>query len=190
MVWFQRILNYLAFQPFASTEVHPRFFSWVRVAHLSSFKSCPIMCLYVQTSMLWCPLRFRIKTMFGSSLPPVIVGKVRSNLLYWPLLWSNNLCYVSWITPPFNKQTLEKTEGAIQNGQSRETVNIEYTRHRTKKTKAKNIAQKTKTMRNLYLVTEFRMWPYFNVPFEGGTVYLSRLCPMHKQLLFLFHWRQ
>jgi hypothetical protein len=190
MVWFQRILNYLAFQPFASTEVHP---GSLVGSLLLIFLVLSLVLLCVFTFRLpCCDVRydFRIKTMFGSSLPPVIVGKVRSNLLYWPLLWSNNLCYVSWITPPFNKQTLEKTEGAIQNGQSRETVNIEYTRHRTKKTKAKNIAQKTKTMRNLYLVTEFRMWPYFNVPFEGGTVYLSRLCPMHKQLLFLFQWRQ
>jgi len=30
------------------------------------------MCLYVLSSMLWCPLRFRIKTMFGSSLPQIV----------------------------------------------------------------------------------------------------------------------
>jgi hypothetical protein len=32
-------------------------------------------------------------------------------------------------------QTLEKTEGAIKNGQSKETGNIVYTRHRMKKNK-------------------------------------------------------
>ena len=32
-----------------------------------------------------------------------------------------------------NKETLEKTEGAIKNGQSRETDSIGHTRHRTKK---------------------------------------------------------
>jgi hypothetical protein len=32
-------------------------------------------------------------------------------------------------------QTLEKTEGAIKNGQSKETGNIVYTRQRTKKNK-------------------------------------------------------
>ena len=33
-------------------------------------------------------------------------------------------------------KTLEKTEGVIKNGQSRETGNIGYTRHRTKAKKA------------------------------------------------------
>jgi len=33
---------------------------------------CPIMCLYVPSSVLWCPLRFPHKTMFGSSLPPIV----------------------------------------------------------------------------------------------------------------------
>jgi len=45
------------------------------------------------------------------------------------------------------KSTLEKTEWAIRNGQSRETGNTRYTRHRTKKIKPKT-AQKTKKMRN------------------------------------------
>ena len=45
------------------------FFGGVRVAHLFSFLCCPIMCLYV----LCCNVsyNFCIKTMFGSSLPPV-----------------------------------------------------------------------------------------------------------------------
>jgi hypothetical protein len=34
--------------------------------------------------------------------------------------------------------TLEKTEWAIKNGQSRDSGNIGYTRHRTKTNKAKN----------------------------------------------------
>jgi hypothetical protein len=33
---------------------------------------------------------------------------------------------------------LKKTEGAFKNGESRDTGNIEYTRHRTKTNKAKN----------------------------------------------------
>ena len=45
-----------------------------------------------------------------------------------------------------NKQTLEKTEGAIKNGQSRETGNIGYTLHRTKANKTQK--QKTKTTEN------------------------------------------
>ena len=43
---------------------------------------------------------------------------------------------------------LEKTEGAIKNGQSRETSNIAYTRHRTKTNKAKTTTQKTKKISN------------------------------------------
>jgi hypothetical protein len=37
-------------------------------------------------------------------------------------------------------------QGAIKNGQSRETGNIRYTRHRTKTNKWKNTTQKTKKM--------------------------------------------
>jgi len=45
------------FLPFASTSVHPRFFGGVRVAQLFLvFLCCPIMCLYVRSSMLWCSL--------------------------------------------------------------------------------------------------------------------------------------
>ena len=43
---------------------------------------------------------------------------------------------------------LEKTEGVINNGQSRDTGNTGYTRHRTKTNKTKNITQKTKKMSN------------------------------------------
>ena len=47
-------------------------------------------------------------------------------------------------------KTLEKTECAINNGQSRETGNIVHTRHRTKtnKTTIKNTTQKAKKMIN------------------------------------------
>jgi len=34
------------------------------------------MCLYVLSSVLWCHCEFRIKTMFGSSLPPVACRRV------------------------------------------------------------------------------------------------------------------
>ena len=36
----------------------PVFFGGVLVAHLFSFLCCPIMCRYVLSSMMWCPLRF------------------------------------------------------------------------------------------------------------------------------------
>jgi hypothetical protein len=58
--------------PFTSTPVHPRYFGGVRVAHLLSFLCCLIMCLYVLSLVLWCPLRFPHETMFGSSLPLVV----------------------------------------------------------------------------------------------------------------------
>jgi hypothetical protein len=45
-------------------------------------------------------------------------------------------------------QRLEKTKGAIKNGQSRDTDNIGYTRHRTKTNKTKSTTQKTKKMSN------------------------------------------
>ena len=50
------------------TVVH----SGVRDVHLFSLLCCPIMCLYVLSSMLWRLLRFPHKTMFGLSLPPVV----------------------------------------------------------------------------------------------------------------------
>ena len=52
----------------------PPVFWWVCVAHLSSFFCCPILCLWL-SSVLWCDVQyydFRIKTMFNSSLPPVV----------------------------------------------------------------------------------------------------------------------
>jgi hypothetical protein len=50
----------------------PPVFCEVRVAHLFSYLRCPIMCLYSLSSVLWWPLRFPHKTIFGSYLPPVV----------------------------------------------------------------------------------------------------------------------
>jgi hypothetical protein len=70
--------------PFASTWVHPRFFFVGSVLLIFFiffvFLLYPIMCLYVLNSVLSCPLRFRIKAMFGSSLPPVVCR--RSHILF------------------------------------------------------------------------------------------------------------
>jgi hypothetical protein len=41
-----------------------------------------------------------------------------------------------------------KPKGAIKNGESRDTGNMGYTRHKTKTNKRKNITQKTKKMSN------------------------------------------
>jgi hypothetical protein len=46
------------------------------VAH--GFLCSPIMCLYVLSSVLWCPLHFRIKTIFGSSLLPVVCRRTHA----------------------------------------------------------------------------------------------------------------
>ena len=46
---------------FTNYPVSKRFFGGVLVAHLFSFSCCPIMCLYVFSFMLWCPLRFQFK---------------------------------------------------------------------------------------------------------------------------------
>ena len=46
------------------------------------------------------------------------------------------------------KETLEKTEGVMKNGKSRDTVNIGYTGHRRKTNKTNNTTQKRKMLRN------------------------------------------
>ena len=51
---------------------------------------------------------------------------------------------------------LEETEGAIKNGQSRETGNIRYTKHRTKTNKAKHTIQKTKKRSNTDSIKKHR----------------------------------
>ena len=56
-------------------------FGWVSVAHLFSCLCCPVVCVYVLSSVLWCPLRFPHKTMFGSTLPPVVCR--RAHVLLW-----------------------------------------------------------------------------------------------------------
>ena len=67
----------------------PRYFGGVRVAHLFTFFSCPILCLFVLSSMLWCPLRFPHKAMFGSTLPPIVAGKahVLFTLFVFVFVW-------------------------------------------------------------------------------------------------------
>ena len=47
--------------PSQSPQFIPGFFGEFHVAHLFIFLCCHIMCIYVRSSMLWCPLRFRIK---------------------------------------------------------------------------------------------------------------------------------
>jgi hypothetical protein len=57
-----------------SNRFHPRFFGGVRVAHLFSFLCCPIMCLYVLSSVLWYQLRFPYKNDVWS-LPPLVFSR-------------------------------------------------------------------------------------------------------------------
>ena len=46
------------------------------------FFCCPIICLYVLSSVLWSRYDFRVKTMFGSSLPPIVLRGLMSYLRY------------------------------------------------------------------------------------------------------------
>ena len=55
-------------QELLTLRVHPRDFGEVSVAHRFNCLCCPIMCLYVLSSVVWCPLRFPPKTMFDSSV--------------------------------------------------------------------------------------------------------------------------
>ena len=55
-------------QELITLRVYPRVFGEVSVAHLFNFLCCPIMCLYVLSSVLWCPLRFPPKAMFDLSV--------------------------------------------------------------------------------------------------------------------------
>ena len=56
-------------------------FWWARVAHLYGFLCCAIMCLYVMSSLLWCPLRFPHKNdvwfVFASSCLFVCLNYLR-----------------------------------------------------------------------------------------------------------------
>jgi hypothetical protein len=54
----------------------------VRVALLFSCLCCPIVCLYILSSVLWCPLRFPHNTMFCSLLPPVVCRERIYHLRY------------------------------------------------------------------------------------------------------------
>ena len=57
-----------------------------------SFLCCRIMCLYVLSSVLLCPLRFPHKTMFGSSSPPVVCRRIHILLTHSGVQYI--LCYV------------------------------------------------------------------------------------------------
>ena len=43
---------------------------------------CPIMCLYLLSSVLWCPIRFPHTTMFGSSSHPVVCMRALVSLFF------------------------------------------------------------------------------------------------------------
>jgi hypothetical protein len=73
-IWVTRRVSYKK-QELLTIREHlssPLVFGGVRVAHLFSLLCCSIMCLYVLSSVLWCPLRFPPKTIFCSFLPPVV----------------------------------------------------------------------------------------------------------------------
>ena len=65
-----------------------------------------------------------------------------------------------WLLYQYRNWTLEKTERAINNGQSREIGNFEYTRHKTKTKKTKNTTQKLKRWapRTLVVMPYLQKW--------------------------------
>ena len=72
-------------------------FWWVRVVHVFSFLCCPIICLYIVSSVLWSPCHFLIKTsQFGSFLPLVVCR--RAHVLFTcvclRVMVSNTYCVV------------------------------------------------------------------------------------------------
>ena len=82
-IWVTRRVSYekkelLTFRKHLSS---PPVFWWARVAHLYGFLCCAIMCLYVMSSLLWCPLRFPHKNdvwfVFASSCLFVCLNYLR-----------------------------------------------------------------------------------------------------------------
>jgi hypothetical protein len=83
-------------------EFTPLFFGGVRVPHIFSFLCCSIMCLYVLSSMLWCPIRFPHKKQCLVRLYPQVVCS-RANVLFMLfvfvcLVLSNTYCVVVFFT--------------------------------------------------------------------------------------------
>ena len=71
---------------------HP-VFGGVRVAHHFNVVCCPVMCLIVLSSVLLSRFDFRMKTMFGSPLPPVCRSSV-SYLRYLCLLAHSGVIHI------------------------------------------------------------------------------------------------
>ena len=81
---------------FASTWVNPQFISAVRIAY-NLFLCCPIICLYILSSVLWRPLRFPHKNDVWFVLPPALCRKVHVLLIMCVCLriaMSNTYCVV------------------------------------------------------------------------------------------------
>ena len=75
---------------------------------------------------------------YPKSVPMIIVFKIQKDEL--------ELKIITWKPFCLNKRQ-EKIEEAIKNGQSLETGNTRYTRHRTQDQDKKNTTQKTNNMR-------------------------------------------
>ena len=76
--------------PSRAPQITPVFWWGSVFAHHFSFLWCLIMCLFVLLSVLGCSYNFSIKTMFGSSLPPVVCK--RTHVLFTSFMF---VC-VSW----------------------------------------------------------------------------------------------
>ena len=72
---------------------HLWFFGGVRVAHLFSFLCCPIMCFYVLSFVLWCPLWFPHKKLCSVHLYlQLFVGGLMFYLHCLCVVVSNTYC--------------------------------------------------------------------------------------------------
>ena len=64
--WVQRYTYWLLIQLVKKWYGCKWFFGGVRVAHLFSFLCCPIMCLYIMSSVLWCLHKNDVQLIFTS----------------------------------------------------------------------------------------------------------------------------
>jgi hypothetical protein len=73
MLYHSSMSNGNHFTPVTKHVYHVSY-SWTSLNAIM-LRFCPIICLYVLSSVFWCPLRFLHETMFGSSSPPVVSSK-------------------------------------------------------------------------------------------------------------------
>ena len=79
---------------------------------------------------------------------------------------------VSCLALPVGKYTLEKTEGAIKNGQSRATVNIRYTQDTARR---KNTGKKIEKMNNATSSNKTGGFAFYVYHYAANMIYCTML---------------